>query len=62
MTCPACGAVKLETMPACGLQMEYDCAACGVRSVPRTGDCCVYCSYSDIICPTQQGKRDCCHE
>ena len=30
------------------------CGSCGKVSRPRTGDCCVFCSYGDVKCPSMQ--------
>jgi hypothetical protein len=27
---------------------------CGQRLKPKPGDCCVFCSYGDIVCPPRQ--------
>ena len=54
ITCPNCGSVKTETMPTDACQFFYNCASCGVRLKPKTGDCCVFCSYGDVPCPPVQ--------
>lgn len=54
ITCPNCGSVKTETMSTDACQFFYDCASCGVRLKPKTGDCCVFCSYGDVPCPPVQ--------
>ena len=61
ITCPACGAAKIETMPLDACQFFYECTGCGVLLRPRAGDCCVFCSYADMPCPSMQaaGKPDC---
>ena len=48
ITCPDCGSAKIETMPTDACQFFYNCASCGVRLKPKTGDCCVFCSYGDV--------------
>ena len=54
ITCPDCGNAKIETMPTDACQFFYTCASCGVRLKPKTGDCCVFCSYGDVPCPPVQ--------
>jgi hypothetical protein len=62
LTCPACGAQALETMPSDACQYFYDCTACGTLLRPKPGDCCVFCSYGSVPCPPIQlgGDGDCC--
>ena len=51
ITCPGCGAAKIETMPTDACQFFYDCTGCGTLLRPKPGDCCVFCSYGDVSCP-----------
>ena len=60
LKCPACGFTKEETMPARGVESRYQCVQCGVWMETKTGECCVFCSHSNMICPPEQEKRDCC--
>ncbi|MBZ0123759.1 MAG: hypothetical protein K8F31_07715 [Roseovarius sp.] len=60
LTCPACGHAAHETMPADACQWFYDCHGCGTVLHPRTGDCCVFCSYATVPCPPVQAGRSCC--
>lgn len=57
LTCPHCGVRTTETMPTDACQYFYDCPGCGVVLKPKTGDCCVYCSYADVPCPPVQEAR-----
>ena len=63
ITCPACGHKSVETMPTDACQYFYDCKACGTLLKPKSGDCCVFCSYADVPCPPMQeaGGAGCCH-
>jgi hypothetical protein len=54
LTCPECGNESVETMPTDACQYFYACPACGKRLTPLPGDCCVFCSYSDQVCPPKQ--------
>jgi len=59
VTCPNCHAAKLEMMPTDTCQFFYECAACGELLRPKHGDCCVFCSYGSVPCPSiqQTGAR-----
>lgn len=54
ITCPHCGTKSREVMPTDACQHFYRCACCAEVLPPRKGDCCVFCSYSDQICPPKQ--------
>jgi len=54
ITCPLCGAQATETMPENACRYFYRCAGCGETLKPRDGDCCVFCSYGDTVCPPKQ--------
>lgn len=57
ITCPMCGHGETETMPTDACQWFYDCKGCGEVLKPKRGDCCVYCSYGTVPCPSiQQGQ------
>ncbi|MEK6242978.1 MAG: GDCCVxC domain-containing (seleno)protein [Pseudomonadota bacterium] len=60
LTCPACGQASLETMPTDACMFFWHCPACGARSKPKAGDCCVFCSYGSVACPPVQQSRVCC--
>jgi hypothetical protein len=51
ITCPECGNSRVETMPFDACRHFYHCEAFQTLLTPRTGDCCVFCSYSDSVCP-----------
>jgi len=54
ITCPECGHLALEAMPTDACQFYYHCKGCGARLKPKTGDCCVFCSYGLVPCPPVQ--------
>lgn len=61
LTCPECGAAHVETMPTNACQFFYTCPSCAAWLRPLPGDCCVFCSYSDQVCPPKQaGDPSCC--
>jgi len=60
LTCPKCGHKKEETMSTDSCQFFYQCESCHKVLKPKSGDCCVYCSYGSIKCPPIQKNQDCC--
>lgn len=61
LTCPACGTVKVETMPTDACLWFYECVDCRTLLRPKHGDCCVFCSYGSVPCPpVQQGQGGNC--
>jgi hypothetical protein len=54
ITCPECDFSKLEAMPTSACQHFYICEGCQAVLSPRPGDCCVFCSYADHVCPPKQ--------
>lgn len=47
-------------MPTDACQWFYDCRACGELLKPKSGDCCVFCSYGTVACPPIQEGSACC--
>jgi hypothetical protein len=60
LTCPACGATSVETMPTDACLYFHECASCHTLLRPKKGDCCVFCSYGSVKCPPVQQQRGCC--
>ncbi len=63
ITCPKCGFSKAEQMPTDSCQFFYECDSCHEVLRPRSGDCCVFCSYGTVKCPPIQessGQCGCC--
>jgi hypothetical protein len=60
ITCPNCGHQKKEIMPTNACQFFYVCENCKARLKPKQGDCCVYCSYGTVKCPSIQMGDNCC--
>lgn len=54
ITCPHCGHKKTETMAADKCIMQYTCESCKKVIKHKKGDCCVFCSYGDVKCPTAE--------
>lgn len=60
LTCPLCATAKAETMPTAACQYFYECTGCKTLLKPKTGDCCVFCSYGSAPCPPVQQDVYCC--
>ena len=60
ITCPQCGHAESEVMPTDACQWFYDCKGCGAVLRPKQGDCCVFCSYGTVPCPSKQTGTGCC--
>ena len=54
ITCPHCKHIQLETMPTDQCVFFYECQSCRSRLRPLPGDCCVFCSYGSVRCPSAQ--------
>ena len=54
LTCPKCGIEQAAEMPTDACQFFYICVHCNSTLRPIEGDCCVFCSYADIQCPSKQ--------
>jgi hypothetical protein len=54
ITCPLCGVEARKVMPENACQYFYRCTGCGEQLRPAPGDCCVFCSYADTVCPPRQ--------
>ena len=61
ISCAKCGHQKTESMPTDACQYFYECEACKELLKPIQGDCCVFCSYGTVKCPSiQHGDESCC--
>ncbi|HEY0810885.1 MAG TPA: GDCCVxC domain-containing (seleno)protein [Longimicrobiales bacterium] len=60
ITCPACGASAGEQMPTDACLFFYECKQCRTLLRPKSGDCCVFCSYGSVKCPPVQLEKGCC--
>jgi hypothetical protein len=60
ITCPNCKFKKNEIMPTNACVYFYECSNCKSIIKPIYGDCCVFCSYGTVKCPSIQSGTDCC--
>ena len=51
LTCPECGFAQDAEMPIDSCQFFFECVNCNAILRPKPGDCCVFCSYSNVLCP-----------
>ncbi|MGS0973283.1 MAG: GDCCVxC domain-containing (seleno)protein [Candidatus Izemoplasmataceae bacterium] len=58
MTCPICGIQERLEMPEDYCMYFYICKNCGEMITPKPGDCCVFCSYGSVPCPSIQGAQE----
>ena len=49
-------------MPTDACQYFYECSGCKTLLRPKSGDCCVFCSYGTVACPPIQEQRGCCNK
>ena len=54
ITCPNCNYKTIETLPTDICVIKYTCLKCKTELTPKTGDCCVYCTYGSHKCPSKQ--------
>ena len=60
ITCPVCGYEKEELMETNSCRYFYECENCKNILKPLNGDCCVFCSYGTVKCPSIQSGISCC--
>lgn len=60
LTCPHCGHITAQTMPTDACLYYFECLQCHDLLKPKSGDCCVFCSYGTVPCPPIQQSRACC--
>lgn len=56
LTCPECSTPQKVIMPLEKFQHYYRCTneECSADLAPLSGNCCVFCSYADKLCPQRQ--------
>ncbi len=58
ITCPFCGFSKEEMMASDACQYFYRCENCNAILKSKKGDCCVFCSYGTVKCPSIQMEEN----
>ena len=54
IVCPHCHHQTMEVMPETACLHFFECPACHTMIRPKPGDCCVFCSHSDQLCPPRR--------
>jgi hypothetical protein len=54
LTCPNCGHQKTEALATDQCVYFYECEGCKAFLKPLPGDCCVFCSYGSVACPSKK--------
>jgi len=57
ITCPFCGYQKKEHMPVNSCVLDYICLNCKKIIHTKENDCCIFCSYGDVPCPSRQLEK-----
>jgi hypothetical protein len=57
LTCPKCGFSEKIVMPTDACQFFHECKQCKEILKPNPGDCCVFCSFGDVACPSIQQEK-----
>jgi hypothetical protein len=61
LTCPSCGHAERLEMPIDACVFFHECGSCHELLKPNVGDCCVFCTYGSVPCPSiQSGAIGCC--
>ncbi len=57
ITCPHCAVAASMSMPTDACLFFHECPNCRAMLRPRSGDCCVFCSFGSVPCPPVQAAR-----
>lgn len=57
LTCPKCAATSRHPIPEHACQFFLACPSCQQVLRPLPGDCCVFCSYADVRCPSRAARE-----
>ena len=56
LTCPECGTKQKGEMLEAAYSYAYQCNGCSEIIEKKPDSCCVYCSYGEVRCPSEQIK------
>lgn len=58
LQCPLCSSKYIEKMAFKNKQLSSRCVFCNtVFEIINKSECCVYCSYSNVLCPEKQSEN-----
>ncbi|HMS63792.1 MAG TPA: GDCCVxC domain-containing (seleno)protein [Ignavibacteria bacterium] len=60
LICPKCDFAVVLEMPTNSCLFFYQCENCKTILKPLPGDCCVFCSFGNVKCPSVQQNNNCC--
>jgi len=58
LNCPVCSEKTTATIPEDSCQFFFTCPSCANTLKPLQGDCCVFCSYSEVKCPSKAAELE----
>ncbi|WP_370652568.1 GDCCVxC domain-containing (seleno)protein [Polynucleobacter sp.] len=50
ITCPNCQGHEILEIPQGYPQHLYRCPSCSIILKPKSGDCCIFCSFANVDC------------
>ncbi|MBM4168536.1 MAG: hypothetical protein FJ215_05200 [Ignavibacteria bacterium] len=57
LTCPYCGFAEAAAMEIDSCLYFHECPRCKAILRPKKGECCVFCSFGSVKCPSRQLSR-----
>jgi hypothetical protein len=54
LTCPKCQHQSTEVMQENACKVFHKCSSCSEMVKPKSKECCVFCSYGSVKCPSKQ--------
>ncbi|WP_370624722.1 GDCCVxC domain-containing (seleno)protein [Polynucleobacter sp. 80A-SIGWE] len=54
ITCPICLNAEILALPKGSSQHLYRCHSCKTILRPKSGDCCIFCSFGSIDCSSPE--------
>jgi hypothetical protein len=57
LACPFCSFREELEIPVDFCLISHRCTNCNMQIKPTPGDCCVFCSYGDVLCIPKQQER-----
>jgi hypothetical protein len=54
ITCPSCEGHEALEIPQGYSQHLYRCPSCSIILKPKSGDCCIFCSFGNLDCSSAE--------
>lgn len=54
ITCPHCQGAEILELPRGASQHLFQCRVCNAILKPKSGDCCIFCSFGDLDCSSAE--------